>query len=67
MRLLDRVARLRVKVNKVGFNDPIDYKGESSSKWPKILPLLQRTKTNRTHYSSGKKVPESHFLLDLLF
>ncbi|MDM5125139.1 MULTISPECIES: hypothetical protein [Aeromonas] len=66
MRLLDRAARLRMKVNRVGFNEPIYYNGEISSKWPTILPLLQRTKLNISHYNNGQKGPENSFLLNLL-
>ncbi|MEH8173547.1 hypothetical protein [Aeromonas veronii] len=66
MRLLDRAARLRMKVNRVGFNEPIHYNGESSSKWPTILPLLQRTPLNTSHYHNSQRCRESSFLLHLL-
>jgi hypothetical protein len=46
MQLLERVARLRLKVDRNGFNKPIHYQGEEGSKWGEIKPLLQATKKN---------------------
>ncbi|HIF9276598.1 TPA: hypothetical protein ACX6QZ_000448 [Photobacterium damselae] len=59
MRLLDRSAKLRMKVNRVGFNDPIPYKGAKNSKWPNIRPLLQKTQKNTSVFNNT-------FLLDVL-
>tara|TARA_B100000780_G_C21124623_1_gene455916 strand:- start:3497 stop:5500 length:2004 start_codon:yes stop_codon:yes gene_type:complete len=53
MRLLDRAAKLRMEVKRSGFDEPIPYRGDSTSKWPSIIPLLQRTKANGSAFSSG--------------
>ncbi|NOI15834.1 hypothetical protein [Vibrio hepatarius] len=46
MLLLDRIAKLRLEVDRHGFNEPINYQGEKGSKWGEIRPLLQATKKN---------------------
>ncbi|EOA9037558.1 hypothetical protein ACIMS2_005003 [Vibrio harveyi] len=59
MRLLDRSSKLRMRVNRAGFNEPIPYKGANNSKWPDIRPLLQKTQKNASVFKST-------FLLDVL-
>jgi hypothetical protein len=59
MKILDRVAKLRAQVDRTGFDKPIPYKGESSSKWGSVKPLFQSTKGNGTQFGSD-------FLVELI-
>ncbi|TPV62019.1 hypothetical protein FJ444_01770 [Aestuariibacter sp. GS-14] len=52
LNLLNRVAKLRRSINRNGFNAPIYYNGEKSSKWGKISPLLQSTQKNSSVYAA---------------
>lgn len=52
MKLLDRVAKLRLKIDRNGFNEAIPYQGAEYSKWSSIKPLLQKTMNNGNIFSS---------------
>ena len=52
MKLLDRVAKLRLEINRNGFNEAIPYQGAEYSKWSTIKPLLQKTMSNSNIFSS---------------